>query len=234
MTEESKDQESKDRQSSTKSQRSSFSGSEEISPLLATTSEKVQEILRTTNEAAEQIRRDARNEAREFVEEARKEAREFVEEARNRAERLTNERMERIAKLTEDLLQQASAVQEQAATLRVALEKATIAIDNEVEEIAGLDTEASEVGDDEEDQQQEEETSSTSESGLRARFGRRRRKPVAPQETSGVSEGVRVLALQQLIAGADRETIETRLREDFGIEDPKAILESIEAEVPSG
>jgi hypothetical protein len=227
-------EESKDRQNS-KSGGSSLDGSEEIAPLLSTTSDKVQEILRTTNEAAEQIRQDARNEARQFTEESRKEAREFIEETRNRAERLTNERMERIAKLTEDLLQQASAVQEQAATLRVALEKATVAINSEIEakepKVAGGASQAADKGADED--QENEQSSSSPEQGLRAMFGRRRRKHVAPQQTGEVSEGIKVLALQQLTAGADRETIETRLREDFGIEDPNSILDSLESEVPS-
>jgi cell division septum initiation protein DivIVA len=182
----------------------------EISPLLATTSQQVESILKTTNEAAEQIREDARNEARQFL-----------AQARQRAERLTTERMDRIARVTEDLLQQASAVQEQAAALRVALEQATAELSSDLG--AGRPGAA-------EGQAAREEK--TEQEGRRGVFGRRKRRNLPSRQQGEISEGVRVLALQQLTAGADRETIEARLRADFGIEDPSAILESIEAEAP--
>jgi vacuolar-type H+-ATPase subunit H len=181
----------------------------EISPLLATTSQKVESILKSTNEAAEEIREDARNEARQFL-----------AQARQRAERLTRERMDRIATVTEDLLQQASAVQEQAAALRVALEQATAELSSDLG--AGRPGAAD----------RQAASAKTEQEGRRGVFGRRKRRNLPSRHQGEISEGVRVLALQQLTAGADRETIEARLRADFGIEDPSAILESIEAEAP--
>jgi hypothetical protein len=55
-------------------------------------------------------------------------------------------------------------------------------------------------------------------------LGRRPRRKGAEQP-EGVSEGARLLALQQLMAGVEPEVIESRLKNEFGIEDPKPILD---------
>ena len=54
---------------------------------------------------------------------------------------------------------------------------------------------------------------------------RNRRQRKAAQEPEGISEGARLLALQQLMAGVDADVIATRLEKEFGVENPRAILE---------
>lgn len=49
------------------------------------------------------------------------------------------------------------------------------------------------------------------------------------REGSAASEGAILLATQMAVSGATRDQIESRLRDDFGIEDPSAILERIGA-----
>ncbi len=51
--------------------------------------------------------------------------------------------------------------------------------------------------------------------------------PEAPQDTSRVSEGARLLATQMAVAGSTRDEIAWRLREEFAIHDASAILDEI-------
>jgi hypothetical protein len=53
--------------------------------------------------------------------------------------------------------------------------------------------------------------------------------PAAPADAGQVSEGARLLATQMAIAGSSRKEIARRLRVEFGILDPTAILNEIEA-----
>jgi hypothetical protein len=41
------------------------------------------------------------------------------------------------------------------------------------------------------------------------------------------NEDARLRALQMLVAGNDRETIAAKLKEEFGVEDPTAILDAL-------
>jgi hypothetical protein len=47
------------------------------------------------------------------------------------------------------------------------------------------------------------------------------------QDASRVSEGARLLATQMAVAGSTRDEIAWRLREEFAIHDPSAILDEI-------
>jgi hypothetical protein len=51
----------------------------------------------------------------------------------------------------------------------------------------------------------------------------------APQNAGPVSEGARLLATQMAIAGSSRDEISRRLRDEFGVLDPTAILNEIGA-----
>ena len=199
----------------------------QMSWLLSTTVERVQAVLSATDEAAARIREDAQAEADRYL-----------EDARRRAESLTRERMDRIATLTEDLMGQASAVQQQSQALRVAMERATDELNRDLgpADAQASSARAAEVTAESEqpgatgagpEQSPAAETPKDSEGhGLRERIGRRRRKGDDSEE--GINEGARVLALQQLMAGADRATVEKALTEDFGIDDPSVILDSLE------
>ncbi len=51
-----------------------------------------------------------------------------------------------------------------------------------------------------------------------------RAKPRAPERPEGPSQGLLLLATQMAVAGADREEIARRLREDFGVVDTDEVL----------
>jgi hypothetical protein len=205
----------------------------QMSWLLSTTVERVQAVLTATDDAAAKIRDDAQTEADRFL-----------EDARRRAESLTRERMDRIATLTEDLMAQASGVQQQSQALREALERATAELNRDLggaqSETATAPMAQATPSPNPEPQQAAADASqqsppsqakteeAESHGGLRERIGLRRKQD---DSEGGVSEGARVLALQQLMAGADRKTVEETLTKDFGIEDPSVILDSLEPHV---
>jgi cell division septum initiation protein DivIVA len=178
---------------------------DEVSSLIARTNKEVQQVLESADDAAEKIRQEARAEARQFI-----------DDARRRAESVTNEQMHRVSDMTEHVLDELSGVKQQLKTLRGAFDQAmkTMSADLGVEETEVWERQGNgAVGADEEP------------SDMRARLGRRRAKMVPAQEPEGISEGARLLALQQLTAGVDADVIEKRLKKEFGIENPKPILE---------
>ena len=178
---------------------------DEASTLIKRTNKEVRQVLESADEAAEKIR-----------EEAREEARQFVEDARRQAEAVTGEHVDQVSKLTAQVLDELSGVQEQLGSLRDAYDNAIKTMS------ADLGAEESEVWEAQRNGAVEDEEQSE----LQRRLGRRQRhKKAAPQQPEGVSEGARLLALQQLMAGVDAEVIEARLESEFGIENPRAILE---------
>jgi len=46
-------------------------------------------------------------------------------------------------------------------------------------------------------------------------------------QKEGISEGLRLLTTQMSVAGADREEIAERLRDEFAVEDPERILKAM-------
>ena len=52
--------------------------------------------------------------------------------------------------------------------------------------------------------------------------------PVDNDRPEEVSEGLRLLTTQMSVAGADREEIAAALKDEFGVENPDAILKSID------
>jgi hypothetical protein len=177
-------------------------GSEAMS-LISKTNKEVQKVLGAAEDAAEKIR-----------EEARAEARRLIEESRRRAESVTNEQMDRVTEMPEQVLGELSAVQGHLETLRNAFDQSlqTMNADLGGDQTAVWDSRNGAIEGDEESAE------------LRARLGPRR-KTVPAQEPDGISEGARLLALQQLMAGVDADVIQERLTNEFGIKDPKPILE---------
>lgn len=178
----------------------------EASTLINRTNKEVRQVLESADEAAEKIR-----------EEARAEARQFVDETRRRAEDVTNQHLAKVSKLSEQVLGELTSVQGQLESLRAAFDQAIGAMRVDVG-IGGVESE--EVWETAQNGAPEVEE----ESDLRRRLGRRRQRKSA-QEPEGISEGARLLALQQLMAGVDADVIASRLEKDFGIENPRAILE---------
>jgi cell division septum initiation protein DivIVA len=181
--------------------------SDKASSLIARTSREVQQVLESADEAAEKIR-----------EEAREEARQFLRQAQRRAESVTSEHMDRVSAMTERVLDEVSGVERQLEVLRTAFDQAikTMGADLGIEQTGVWDTQENGATTNIEEQS----------ASLRRRLRRRRRRKfIAPQEPEGISEGARLLALQQMMAGVDSKVIEARLKKEFGIEDPQPILD---------
>jgi vacuolar-type H+-ATPase subunit H len=177
--------------------------SNEAVSLISKTNTNVQKVLEAADDAAEKIREEARGEARQLI-----------EETRRRAESVTSEQMNNVSQMTEQVLGELSAIQDQLDTLRSAFDRAIekMSVDLGVEQNSVWDTQNG-VGDEEEESAE-----------LRSRLGRRRKSAPAP-EPDGISEGARLLAMQQLTAGVDANVIQERLTKEFGIKDPKPILD---------
>jgi hypothetical protein len=184
----------------------------EAMPLILKTNQEVQKVLEAAEDAAEKIREEARGEARQLI-----------EETRRRAEGITGEQMNQVSQMTEQVLGELSAIQDQLETLRGAFDQAIQKMS------ADLGVDQASVWDTQNGANDTEEESAE----LRNRLGRRR-KTVPAQEPDGISEGARLLALQQLMAGVDADVIQERLTNEFGIKDPKPILEwmGLQAETP--
>ncbi len=137
--------------------------------------------------------------------EIRRDAQEWAErhmaEARLRADELVSQRVEELSGITDELLAVAQAVARQSEDLVRALD-------------------------------------ATRDRALRASLRRREdmgsnRREIEPAPRSvdpldpigSVSHGARLLATQMAVAGSNRETIAGRLRREFGVDDPGAILD---------
>ena len=179
-------------------------GNDEVSSLVEGTSSEVRQVLETADEAAEKIR-----------EEARTEARQLMDDARRRAEAASAKHVDRVARATEDVLGELASVRDHVQRLRDAFERAIEAMR------ADLRDEQSEVWKVRRNGVQERSEEAAE---LRHRLGRRRR-TVLTREPEGISEGARLLALQQLTAGVDPEVIAQRLQNEFGIENPGPLLD---------
>ncbi len=174
--------------------------------LISRTNSEVQRVLEAAEDAAEKIR-----------EEARLEARQLIDDTRRQAESVTSDQMQRVSDLTAGVLGELNSVQSQLDNLRAAFDRAIqkMGADVGVERTDVWDARNGAPEEDDEGQESAE---------LRRRLGRRRK--TVPQGTpEGISEGARLLALQQLIAGVDADVIEERLKNEFGIKNPGPILE---------
>jgi hypothetical protein len=178
--------------------------------LAAQTGERVKGII----EAAERT-------AAAIVADAEAQARKQLAQARVQAERVAARRSEEIAALTGDLISRTEAVRRQSDELLQLLDEAQRRIGGVAQ--VPLDTvpPASERP-----AQSEEAPRSAGEQPtqhLRA---------VEPQPGQGTQsnspfDGARLLATQMAVAGSGRAEIDSRLRNEFGIEDPGPMLDAI-------
>jgi F0F1-type ATP synthase membrane subunit b/b' len=177
---------------------------DETVALLGKINTEVRDVLESADEASEKIRAEARAEARRLI-----------EESRRRAETVTTEQMERVTEMTDQVLEQLVAVRDNLERLQAAFDRSMRAMGAELDIVPTDVWETQRNGTTEGEQEA---------AALRQRLGRRHPRKGAP-EPEGVSEGARLLALQQHMAGLDAEVIEKRLKEQFGIEDPRPVLE---------
>jgi cell division septum initiation protein DivIVA len=163
---------------------------------MSSVGERVESVLEAAERAAADIRRDAEQWAQRHMEETRK-----------RADELAAKRVHELSSVTDDLLVRAKVVAKQSEGLISALDEARrralkVPLESEDDDQGNSASEASQP-----DPEPKAEGDPT----------------VVPN--GPVSKGARLLATQMAVAGANRDTIGSRLKEEFGIEDPSAILD---------
>ncbi len=183
----------------------------EPAAMISKINSEVRTVLEAADEAAEKIR-----------EEARADARRLIDENRRRAESVTGEHLQRVSEMTEEVLSQLANVEGQLDTLRRAF-------DQSIQRL-GTDLQRGELRRRSGRRRGTAPRMKRESDELRQRLGRRAKPKAA--EPEDISEGARLLALQQLNAGVDAAVIEKRLAEQFGVKDPKPILEWIGVQAP--
>jgi hypothetical protein len=191
-------------------------------------SDHVQSVLEAAERAAEEIVRDAEAEAQRQL-----------EQSGEIADRLVRERAELISELTDDLLRHAATARRRSDALVQELDEAIDRLSRELSEASGSPT------GDEAERLAEPSPGAEAEEPTETEAARERLRPVGGSSAStGVpyrpdsassheekplvaAELARFLATQMALAGSSREEIETRLRDEFGVEDSSAILDSV-------
>jgi hypothetical protein len=203
-----------------------------IDELIGSTTERVQTVLEAAERAAEGIIKDAEAEAERQI-----------AESRQRAEELVRERSGLATKLSDELLERAAAIRAQSDQLIVALQRATEMLEAELAVTSESGAEAPAAA---------AEPAAATDSGSKpdepvAEASPRRagltavpppepaRHGVDPSYSGAGGEGAprdpakaaRLLATQMAVAGSSREEIESRLRDELGIDDPGSILDAV-------
>jgi hypothetical protein len=187
-------------------------GKEATSLIVGKINKEVQQVLESADEAAERIREEAQGEAQQLI-----------EEARRRAEGETARHIQMVTNMTEQVLGELGAVRDRLERLQAAYDQAIASMGEKL----GVDP--SRVWETQQDGEPEAEEESDE---LRQRLGKRQPRKQSSQELEGISEGARLLALQQMMAGIDPAVIEERLKNEFGIKDPKPILDWMGVHAP--
>jgi vacuolar-type H+-ATPase subunit H len=177
---------------------------------------RVESVLEAAERAASEIRHDAEEWAQRHM-----------EETRRRADELAAQRVQELTTVTDDLLARARTVATQSDELIAALDaagrKALRLQPKERDDSPSIPEPPPERT---RDRRLAEEPAEHRYETLHEEPRRdepRREEPA--RNGRGVSEGARLLATQMAVAGSGRETIAARLREEFGIQDPSAILD---------
>jgi hypothetical protein len=155
-------------------------------------------ILTTTKDRVAEILEATDRAVSEIMDAANRESERLVRETHQRAERLTSERMERISALTEGVMAKA-------ATLDLELDKMRKLVDEAVDALAaelGLDQPA---------------PATTP-----------RQSDAAPASDEDRGDALQLLATQLLISGETYESASRRMAEEFGVQNPRFVLDSLE------
>jgi hypothetical protein len=178
--------------------------SDEIYSLVGKINTEAQRILELANDAAEKIREEARGEAKQLI-----------EDTKLRAEHVTAQRMDRVSEMTDQVLTELAAVKAKLDDLQSAYGQAMKSLNADLDDAAGELATSRNGG----------RGAEPESAALRRRLGQKDR--VKSAKAEAVSEGARLIALQQLMAGEDREVVASRLKDEFGIANPEDILEDI-------
>jgi hypothetical protein len=172
---------------------------------MSSVGERVETVLEAAERAAADIRKDAEQWAQRHM-----------EETRRRADELAAQRVQELSSITDDLLSRAQAVARQSDDLINALDSASrraLKVPLRRQEDGNREPE--------EDAKAQPDTPPKESAPAEAEPQGAQTRP-APAR---VSDGARLLATQMAVAGSDRDTIASRLRDEFGIGDPSAILD---------
>ncbi len=165
-----------------------------------------------------------------LLDEAEVEAKRRIAEADARAEQIAAERAQELTSLTDGMLSHAQAVNARADDLLRALDDAMSELAQTAPPTTLPAAESEPLRSLREKLSQMERPPRTVSRPVAAEpLGEPSPPPGAAEEPGGqVSEGAMLLAAQLAVAGGSREQIEARLRNDFGIEDPGAILDRLD------
>jgi hypothetical protein len=205
--------------------------------------ERIQVIIEAAEKAAAGI-----------IEDADAQARRYIDASRRRADSLAEERVRVMSDLTDTLIRQAEIVRRQSDELLAALDSARGELASRIgQELSAGTAGAAEIGPPQPEQPAPPQAPQaprvphlqpveSERPGLQAvespqpgpgvgpaPLGQQPPAPQAPDPPSGgvPSDGARLLAAQMAVAGSSRDEIETRLRDEFGIQDAGPILDGI-------
>jgi cell division septum initiation protein DivIVA len=171
-------------------------------PAMGSVGERVETVLEAAERAAADIRKDAERWAQRHM-----------EETRRRADQLAAQRVQELSSITDDLLARAQAVARQSDELINALDSAgrralKIPLRQPDDDVGFNSNGVQPVP------EMRAQTNGSANSGSSDQ-----------RQAGSISDGARLLVTQMAVAGSNRETIASRLREEFGIADPGAMLD---------
>ena len=169
----------------------------------------VGERVETVLEAAERAAADIRKDAEEW-------AQRHMEATRRRADDLAAQRIRELSSITDDLLTRAQAFARESDELISGVDGASRRapkVPSRRQDDAGSNSGSNSNGARSAPKTREATNGSKS-------SGSSERRPVGP-----ISDAARLLVTQMAVAGSSRETIASRLQEEFGIADPGAMLD---------
>jgi serine phosphatase RsbU (regulator of sigma subunit) len=174
---------------------------------------EVRQILATTRDRVAEILETTDRAVAEILETANTEAEKVVAEAHEQATRAVNAKMERISNLIEGVLAKAG-------TLDSEFEQMRELVDNTVDSLAddlGILKPASAPAD-----------------AVAAQAEPARAPSADGQGTDDRAEAIKLLAIQMIATGHSVERASERLRAEFNVDDPAAVLAEIGAPVDQG
>jgi vacuolar-type H+-ATPase subunit H len=193
---------------------------------------RIESVLEAAERVAAGIRQDAEERAHRYL-----------EESRQKADEMAAERLHELSSLTDDLITRARTVAQRSQELIAALEDAGRRVAEGSSQspaaplrsaseppLSSVETSPPPVPAAERPEPEPVppglRPSSPKGAGVPAGPGSAGR-PKSLSGNSAVSEGARLLATQMAVAGSSREKIASRLQEEFGIQDPRPILDEI-------
>ena len=182
-----------------------------VHQVLATTQKRVAEILEATDRAAAEI-----------VEAARAEAAGVVAEAHAQATDAVNAKMGRVSTLIENVLAKAGTLDAEFEQLRGLVRESSdaLAADLGIERPAAPSEETS------------RKSFEAAEQELAATIDSVQEQVAELDSSDDRTEAVKLLAIQMIATGHSAERASERLKSEFHVEDPDAVLASIGAPVP--